>query len=186
MALRKRAATGRPAWLVSALALVATVTAAAVLTGATAQADSGHRHDDDTLFEFETLAGVSGVFVGDEEPIRGVNGGGLPWSIEEGEIELESDGTLRVRVEGLVLADVEGVPPDLRGTNPVTQFRVALSCLTPEGDIAPPVTSDAFPASTDGDARAKVRLELPDTCFAPIVFVTSPTLAWFAVSGFER
>ena len=43
---------------------------------------------------------------------------------------------------------------------------------------------DAFP--TDFDALIDEVLDLPDPCIAPIVFVTSPTGAWFAVTGVEQ
>jgi hypothetical protein len=35
----------------------------------------------------------------------------------------------------------------------------------------------------NGDARIEARLVLPNPCIAPIVFVTSPTGSWFAVTG---
>lgn len=37
----------------------------------------------DSILEFDTMVGVSGPFVGSSNPIRGINGGGLPWDIEE-------------------------------------------------------------------------------------------------------
>ena len=43
--------------------------------------------------------------------------------------------------------------------------------------------TDPFPASPTGDAQVKADVTLPEPCFAPIVFVTSPTNQWFAVTG---
>jgi hypothetical protein len=39
------------------------------------------------------------------------------------------------------------------------------------------------PATSDGDARIRAQIDLPEPCIAPIVFVTSPTNAWFAATG---
>jgi hypothetical protein len=35
----------------------------------------------------------------------------------------------------------------------------------------------------NGDAEIEAMLDLPDPCLAPIVFVTNPGGAWFAVTG---
>jgi hypothetical protein len=136
------------------------------------------------IVDFDTMAPVDGPFVGPSTPIRGLAGGGLPWQLDRARGELRSDGRLEVRVEGLVLARKDPVPANLQGTNPIPQFRAAVSCLT----TAQPVTgetvfTDPFPASPQGDARVKTEVSLPDPCFAPIVFVTSPTNQWFAVTG---
>ncbi|MGH2659344.1 MAG: hypothetical protein ACRDHS_06670 [Actinomycetota bacterium] len=146
---------------------------------------SGASSSDDKILEFDTLVGVSGPFVGAPNPIRGVSGGGLPWQIDEGKGELRADGSLEVEVEGLVLLDGAPVPPALRGTNPVPAFRAVVSCLTTV-DGAPAtrnVSTDTFPATTTGDAEIEAAVTLPSPCFVPIVFVTSPTGSWFAVTG---
>ena len=134
---------------------------------------------------FDTMAAVRGPYVGTANPIRGVSGGGLPWRIERGEGELRSDGRLEVRVEGLVLASAASVPPELRGTNPVPNFRAVVSCESIVDGAAQTVnrTTGEFPATADGDAQIVTTIRLPRACFAPIVFVTSPSGAWFAVTG---
>ena len=45
------------------------------------------------------------------------------------------------------------------------------------------VSTEPFPASPEGDAMIRATVALPDPCVAPIVFVTSPTGAWFAATG---
>ena len=45
------------------------------------------------------------------------------------------------------------------------------------------VETGLVPASSTGAAEIDTSVALPSPCFAPIVFVTSPTGAWFAVSG---
>lgn len=134
--------------------------------------------DDEELFEAENFVGVSGPFLGTANPIRGVNGGGAPWVLDEIEAEVRADGTIIVEVEGLVLTNT--------GSNPVASFRAILSCLVPsEGTVTTVnLATGNFPASQDGDALIMETLVLPSSCVAPIVFVTSPTLRWFAASGF--
>jgi hypothetical protein len=62
-----------------------------------------------------------------------------------------------------------------------------VSCLTIDGNgnvATSNVSTGLFPATPAGDAEIEERLQLPQTCFAPLVFVTFPTEAWFAMTGF--
>jgi len=45
------------------------------------------------------------------------------------------------------------------------------------------VSTGQFPASPRGNADIKARVKLPEPCIAPVVFVASPTGAWFAATG---
>jgi len=140
------------------------------------------KSSDSAILEFKTMVGVSGPFVGNANPIRGISGGGLPWVISNGKGELKADGKLEVEVKGLVLA-----AGPLAGTNPVPNFRAILSCMTIDGTGNPAIvnlSTGDFPATTTGDAEIETTLDLPSSCFAPIIFVTSPTGSWFAVTGF--
>jgi hypothetical protein len=153
---------------------------AAALAVQTAVADS----DSETVLKFDTMTTVVEPFTGSAHPVRGVSGGGLPWQLEAAHGKLRSDGRLNVKVEGLVLAERDPVPPAMQGTNPIPQFRAIVSCLTPDSpDTGENVMTDPVPASPDGDARIDTRVNLPEPCIAPIVFVTSPTGAWFATTG---
>lgn len=140
---------------------------------------SAHTADDDvrTVLKFTTMAGVSGAFVGASgTPIRGIHGGGLPWTVADAEGELRSDGRLRVRVRGLVLA---GGPPSVIGTNPIATFRAIVSF-----ENAAPIFTEAVPATTTGNAEIETRVTLPHPGFAPIIFVGPGTApVWFAVTG---
>ncbi|MET1011960.1 MAG: hypothetical protein ABWY83_06240, partial [Actinomycetota bacterium] len=71
------------------------------------------------------------------------------------------------------------------GANPVSTFRAIVSCQTIVGGAAAVtnVSTGTFPATMTGDSRIEATVSLPDPCFAPIVFVTSPTGSWFAVTG---
>jgi hypothetical protein len=93
---------------------------------------------------------------------------------------------LRVNVDRLVILDDPSVPEDLRGINPVPSFKAVVSCLSMSNATTPTtvnLSTGLFPATRTGDARIHATLDLPDPCIAPIVFVTSPTDAWFAVTG---
>ncbi len=148
--------------------------------------------DSTKVLEFENMAAVTGPFVGTANPIRGVPGGGLPWVISSGEGELKADGSLEVHVRGLVLADAAPVPPRLRGINPIKTFKAIVSCLSIDRmgkAITVNRSTGLFPASMHGDSEVEDTVSLPNPCFAPIVFVTSPASPqspmgnWFAVSS---
>ena len=132
------------------------------------------------ILTFNTMTPVTGPFVGTANPIRGINGGGLPWMIANGNGVLHADGKVDVNVHGLVLA----AGPNA-GTNPVPTFRAVVSCLSISSGnpTTVNVSTDPFPATTTGNAHIHARVTLPSPCIAPIVFVTTPTGAWLAVTG---
>jgi hypothetical protein len=132
------------------------------------------------VLKFERMAPVVAPFTGATNPIRGINGGGVPWSIESGTGFLRADGRLHVEVQGLIIP--------ARGNNPVSAFRGVVNCLTPESPTnGVNLVTDPFPATTTGDSTIDAMVDLPETCVAPIVFVTngtgSPPGAWFATTG---
>jgi len=153
--------------------------------GLVVQATGASSTDPPRVLGFQTLAGVQGPYVGSTNPIRGVNGGGLPWQIEKGEGRLRADGRLRIEVEGLVILDDPSVPEALRGVNPIPSFKAVVSCLSESGGVPTTVnlSTGLFPATATGDSIVRGLVDLPDPCFAPIVFVTSPGGSWFAVTG---
>lgn len=156
------------------------VAAALLVPGITASANPG------TILRFETMSPVTGPYVGTANPIRGVPGGGLPWVIQSGSGTLQRDGHVKVRVRGLVLAGHAPVPPGLQLTNPVPNFKAVVSCMSVSAQGAATVvnvSTGPFAASKEGDSRIEARVGLPRPCIAPIVFVTSPTGAWFAATG---
>jgi hypothetical protein len=132
------------------------------------------------VLKFERMAPVVAPFTGATNPIRGINGGGVPWSIESGTGFLRADGRLHVEVQGLIIP--------ARGNNPVSAFRGIVNCLTPESPTnGVNLVTDPFPATTTGDSTIDAMVDLPETCVAPIVLVTngtgSPPGAWFATTG---
>ena len=71
------------------------------------------------------------------------------------------------------------------GTNPVPDFLAVVSCQSISGGSPTivNVSTAPFPATTTGDAHIEAQLALPSPCLAPIVFVTAPSGAWFAITG---
>jgi len=147
------------------------------------------------LLEWDTMIGVPRAYIAARNaPIRGVNGGGLPWVLTSGVGELSAGGKLEINVKGLVFDpnDPDVIARGLAGRNTVAQFRAIVSCQSVDaaGNAAVVnVTSDPFAATVglavDGGGNAKIetRLALPTPCIAPVVFVTSPTGSWFAATG---
>jgi hypothetical protein len=148
--------------------------------GLVAQASWADQGDHQKVLELKSMAGVVPPYTGAANPIRGVAGAGAPWRIDAADGKLRSDGDLEVEVEGLVLVNT--------GTNPQPAFRAVVSCLSIDGGL--PVTvnrvTDPFPATTSGDAEFEGNVSLPSPCFAPIVFVTTGAgdpPRWFSVTG---
>ena len=103
--------------------------------------------------------------------LDGVTGGGVPWSITSGHVQLFADGRLHVDVEGLVITAT--------GVNPITTGKAVLAC----GD-APFSSSEVVPFSSTGDATIDTVISMPAQCLAPAVFFGTATGRWFAVTGF--
>ncbi len=135
------------------------------------------------IFEFNTMVGIPPAFTGSQNPIRGINGGGLPWKIGSAQGELSSSGKLEIDVQGLVFA----AGPNT-GSNTVASFKAIVSCLKSDGTVMN-ITTDPFPATTGpataggGNAKIEAQVTLPQPCIAPLIFVTSPGGAWFASTG---
>jgi hypothetical protein len=107
-----------------------------------------------------------------------VNGGGVPWKLGSAQGRLRADGRLDIDVQGLVLVST--------GANPSPTFRGVVSCLSSDAAGAPTtvnVPTDPVPATMTGNAEIEAKVTLPSPCFAPIVFVTSGGGNWFAVTG---
>jgi len=152
--------------------LVATLGAASLVAFGTssAAADEGG-----TLISFESMIPVTGAAVGTFND-RGIKGGGLPWAITSGSGTVDRDGNVHVTVTGLVIP----VAP-FNGVNPVGAFGVTVSCITKDGVVN--LRTATAPATPAGNATINGTVALPHPCQHPIVFVTSPTGAWFAMSN---
>ena len=141
--------------------------------------------DERKVLDAKVLAPVTEPYTGAANSIRGVPGGGLPWELQSSSAELRAGGQLRVEIDGLVLARRAPVPANLQGTMPFAQLKAIVSCLTTTDGAATTanISTELFDVTPRGDGRLDTSVELPSPCFAPIVFVTAPTGAWFAITG---
>ncbi|HEU5180970.1 MAG TPA: hypothetical protein VFW45_09265 [Candidatus Polarisedimenticolia bacterium] len=142
------------------------------------------------ILAFDTMYGVEGPLLGSANAIRGVVGDEAPWEIAHFiRGRLDTSGRLKIAVRGLVFADDPLSPPDFIGKNDEPTFRAVVSCLTEspqETIVVANVTTDPFPASLQGDSFIQQKLDLPNPCIAPIIFVIAGSEdKWFAVTGFE-
>ncbi len=159
-----------------ATSLAVTAIAAVGLT-ASAAARDGRKLENDSM------VGLPAAFVGSAAPIRGLNGGGVPWTIGSSEVEVKASGKVEVSFQDLVFAAGPNV-----GKNTVATMKVVVSCLTETGATVN-VSTPTFPVSVataldnGGDGMIEAKVALPSTCIAPIVFVTTPTDRWLAVNG---
>ena len=158
---------------------VASVLVLVLAVGLIAQATAGDENA--KVLEFKTMAGVVPPFTGPTNPIQGVAGAGAPWRVDQAHGRLRANGDLEVEVQGLVLTS--------NGTNPQPAFRAVVSCQSIDAGAPVIVTrvTDPFPATMPGgDAEFEGNIDLPSPCFAPIVFVTTGAGTpprWFAVTG---
>src|SRR5687768_18058205 len=82
------------------------------------------------ILEFDTMVGVQGALVGSANPIRGINGGGIAWTLASGRGELSTTGHLEIDVTGLVIASGPNT-----GNNPIANFRGLVSCLASDASV---------------------------------------------------
>lgn len=163
--------------------LLVTIVLSALLFAGSAPAASAR---DLRILQFSTMVGVPQSLTGAQNAavVRGVSGGGLPWTVGSAMGYLTASGRLKVEVQGLVLAAGANA-----GSNPITSFKALVSCVNSDATISN-IPTDAFPATTGpassggGDADIETTVSLPQPCIAPIIFVTSPGGAWFASTGF--
>jgi hypothetical protein len=151
--------------------------------------------DTPKLIEFESMVGVPKAYTAPmNNPIRGINGGGLPWVVQEAEGSLSQTGEVRIKIKGLVFdpTDPTVIARGLANTNPVAAFKAIVSCQSVDASGAATVvnvSTNPFPATVGlksaggGNSVISQTISLPKPCLAPIVFVTSPGGAWFAVIG---
>jgi len=166
------------------LSAVVALGAIALLLAAQATAVTA---DPNKVLQWKTMIGVPAGLTGAQSnaPLRGLNGGGIPWMLNSGRGQVQANGHVEVEVEGLVLAAGANA-----GTNPLNAFKVLVSCVNANGTFSNVLSTDSFPATTGaataggGDSEIETTLALPTPCIAPIVFVTSTGGSWFAATGF--
>ena len=73
------------------------VSGVALVVGLVLMASAAGSASPATVLKADTLAGVSGPYVGSANPIRGVNGGGVAWNIAKGKASSPRTGPWRSR-----------------------------------------------------------------------------------------
>jgi hypothetical protein len=162
----------------------------------TVLADDGHGNNgnkgnngnnDNGSFESSVIGSAPGTSVG------GVQSGGAPWVVQSSEASISSNGQVRVEVHGLLIA--AGGPANLVGTTgPVTMVGTSLICGGSGGTVVPETGGVVSPSplSAAGNAEIEQAVNLPASCFAPVVLVRifsssapvgSQLSAFIAVSG---
>jgi hypothetical protein len=156
--------------------------------------DSGKARE---ILRFDTMYAVDEPFLSHEQAqssdpkIRNILGDYSPWKIGKStKGTLSADGTLMVKVRGLVFTDAP---------NDEENFRALVSCLTFENNliVEKNITTDPFPTGGPhnnpnligkGNANIKAHLTLPRPCVAPIVMILNGNKddgdLWFAVTGY--
>ncbi len=147
-------------WKLSAALLAAVPAFAVALVPSAALAD--HGRDGHDLIRMNLTPSMP-----TDDPIDGVNPGGLPWQIHRGEVRVRQDGRMDVRIEGLQVPRADGT-----ADNPVGMIDAVLYC----GGVQT-ADSGAQPMSIPGgDARFRVFLDVPQTCADATVLI-SPSAA---------
>ncbi len=151
--------------------IASVLVAGLVLSTASVVAAKNDKHEDHHKILQTRLVGLAVPGT----TIAGVKGAGHAWAIDKGTGKLFADGRLKVEVKGLVLTP--------EGTNPVTTGKAVVSC-NGGATTADIVSSTVVPLSVPGgNATVDQHVTLPSPCLAPVIFFTSATGAWFAVSG---
>jgi hypothetical protein len=160
------------------LVLASVLAAASLVFAAVASGDhgKGRHHEGHGVKVFRSSLAPS---VPTDPAIHTKTPGGVPWSLDRGEVSINGKGDFRLRLRGLVIT----------GTNsarPVTTISASLFCA-PDTNATPAVTTSTVPISEDGDARIKERIALPASCLAPVVLVhpNGGTARYIAVSGWK-
>jgi hypothetical protein len=168
-----------------ALTSAVSVAAAASLAFAVAAAADGSkgkssRHDDEAERVLSTNL-IPSLVAG--PTVNGVKPGGKDWLLRRGSASIRSDGSIRVKVKGLVFAE-SGTTTTANGANTVAAVSASLFC---DAALIPVGTTAAAPLSADGNATITGTLTLPARCNAPTVMVHPGTnaAAYIAISGFR-
>jgi hypothetical protein len=111
---------------------------------------------------------------------HGVSPGGAPWVLKLGEVRLQRDGKLDLRVKGLVI-------PALGTPGSVTTISASLYCDANSSTTAADTTQQV-PISRKGDARIRDKsFSVPSTCLVPVILVhpNGLTTLYIALDGWR-
>ena len=143
----------------------------------------------DALARFEggigviTVASVAGTVNGDGSfpnvklnIVRGVPPGVGPWRIADLRAEVDTDGSIRVRGRGLLLASGNGI-----GTNANQRVFATLICEASAPFFEHSTNPAGVPLALNGDFRIDDTLDsVPSDCASPVLLIRNLGGLWFA------
>ena len=156
----------RPAAFAAGALLVASALVATSASASDAPQGSGNGPRSDIL-----RAPLQGSLQSDPL-LFGRTPGGAPWVISDGTARLRANGDLSVEVEGLIIPT--------RGNNPLATLSATVVCNGRDF-----LMTAAVPFSATGDATIETRVNLPDRCLAPVVLLNPLSTAgtYIAATG---
>jgi hypothetical protein len=108
--------------------------------------------------------------------VRGVSPGAGPWRIAELRAEIDTDGSVRVRGRGLLLASGNGI-----GTNANQSVFATLICEASAPFIEHSTNPAGVPLAANGDFRIDDTLNsVPADCASPVLLIRNLGGVWFA------
>ena len=108
--------------------------------------------------------------------VRGVSPGAGPWGIAELRAEIDTDGSVRVRGRGLLLASGNGI-----GTNANQSVFATLICEASAPFIEHSTNPAGVPLAANGDFRIDDTLNsVPADCASPVLLIRNLGGVWFA------
>ena len=167
--------------LTSAISVAAAASLAfAVAAAADGSKGKSSRHDDgaEKVLSTNLIPSLAGG-----PTVNGVAAGGKDWLLRRGSASIRSDGSIRVKVKGLVFAE-SGTTTTANGAATVAAVSASLFC---DAATTPVGTTAAAPLSPHGNAKITGTFTLPARCTAPTVMVPPGTnvAAYISISGFR-
>ena len=108
--------------------------------------------------------------------VRGVPPGAGPWRIADLHAEIDTDGSVRVRGRGLLLASGNGI-----GTNANQSVFATLICEASAPFFEHSTNPAGVPLGPDGDFRIDDTLNsVPSDCASPVLLIRNTGGVWFA------
>jgi len=108
--------------------------------------------------------------------VRGVSPGAGPWRIAELRAEIDTDGSVRVRGRGLLLASGNGI-----GTNSNQSVFATLICEASAPFVEHSTNPAGVPLAANGDFRIDDTLNsVPSDCASPVLLIRNLGGVWFA------
>ena len=102
----------------------------------------------------------------DDDPINGVNPGGLPWIIGRGEVRVRESGRMDVRIEGLQIP----APSPFSQTDPFNPIQKIHAVLYCDGMMAADSGAKRMTVP-GGDSRFRTHVMAPKMCDMPSVLI---------------